>query len=84
MDGYNTRCLALNGNKIKHYISELKGDNKFCASSFKVVTLPVFSAWSRLSSRLYACSVKLLHQTTFDEAIFHVCVTIKRQNSCTR
>jgi len=33
----------LNGNKIKikHYISKMKADIKFCSSSFSVITFPV-------------------------------------------
>jgi hypothetical protein len=33
---------ALNGSKIKHYISEMKVDIKLCTSSFSVVILPGF------------------------------------------
>jgi len=39
----NIGCLALkNGNNIKHYMIKMKADIKLCASSFSVVTLPVF------------------------------------------
>jgi len=37
--------------EIEHFISEMKTDLKLCTTSFSVVTLPLFSAWSRLSSR---------------------------------
>jgi hypothetical protein len=34
----NTGCLALNGNKIKHFISEMKADIILCANLFSDVT----------------------------------------------
>jgi len=42
--GY-TEFPALNGNKTKHFVSEMKADIKLCASYFSMVTLPVYSAW---------------------------------------
>jgi hypothetical protein len=38
----HTRCPALNGNKIKHYIFKMKADIKQSASPFNVVILPAF------------------------------------------
>jgi hypothetical protein len=35
-------CPALNASKIKYHSSEMKSEIKLCASSFSVVTLPVF------------------------------------------
>jgi len=63
-----TGCTDFYGNKIKHYVSEMKADIKLCISSFSVVTLPVFSAWSRLSSR---------HVHT---EMFNICGTVNRHN----
>jgi hypothetical protein len=36
------RCPALNGNKIKYHISEMKVDINLCTSSFTVITFLVF------------------------------------------
>jgi hypothetical protein len=42
-DRENIGCLALkNGNNIKHYMIKMKADIKLFATSFSVVTLPVF------------------------------------------
>jgi hypothetical protein len=69
--------------RIKHN-SKKKTDIKLCASSFSVVTLPVFSMLGQ--SFLPSCTEEdstYLDRLCFcNEATFNVCGTVNRHNSC--
>jgi len=59
----------------------MKADIKLCSSSYSVVTLPVFPAWSRISSgHMHVVLDRPWKMCFSDEATIHVCGTVSRHN----
>jgi hypothetical protein len=78
----NTGYLTLNGNNTKHHIIKVRADIKLHASTFTVVTLPVFFR-NAFPQRMHWRNWELSQKTFFsDKATFHACRTINVHECC--
>jgi hypothetical protein len=71
----NTGYQTLNGNKMKHYMSEMYADFKLCAITIAAVCLPDFYAWSMSSSRRIRTKTALTSVITSTDCVC-VCVCV--------